>query len=87
MKSLEFTHFDEKGNPSLRYIALGESLSGQLLNFLEQFEDLTWHVLRNMGGKILGYIILGESLSGQLLGILEQFGELNGHMLNKRRGV
>ena len=31
-------------------LPLGESLSGQLLDFLEQFEDLTWHVLRNMGG-------------------------------------
>ena len=41
MRSLEFTHLDENGNPSLRYIALGESLSGQPLDFLEQFEDLT----------------------------------------------
>ena len=25
---LEFTHLDKNGNPSLRYIVLGESLSG-----------------------------------------------------------
>ena len=36
-------------------LPLGESLSGQLLNFLEQFGDITCNVLRNMKGKILGY--------------------------------
>ena len=36
-------------------LPLAESLSGQLLDFLGQFEDLTWNVLINMGGKILGY--------------------------------
>ena len=55
MRSLEFTHLDENGNPSLRYIALGESLSGQLLGNLEQIEDLNGHVLSKMRGKILGY--------------------------------
>ena len=52
---LEFTHHDENGNPSLRYIALGESLSGQLLGILEQIEDFNGHVLSKMRGKILGY--------------------------------
>ena len=55
MKSLEFTHLDENGNPSLRYIALGESLSGQLLGMLEQVGDLNGNGLRKMRGKILGY--------------------------------
>ena len=55
MKSLELTHLDENGNPSLRYIALGESLSGQLLGNLEQIEDLNGHVLSKMRGKFLGY--------------------------------
>ena len=55
MRSLEFTHLDENGNPSLRYIALGESLSGQLLGNLEPIEDLNGHVLSKIRGKILGY--------------------------------
>ena len=44
MKSLDSTHLDENGNPSLRYVALGESLSGQLLGNLEQIEDLQEYV-------------------------------------------
>ena len=52
---MEFPHSDENRNPSLRYIALGESLSGPLLGNLEQIEDLNGHVLSKMRGKILGY--------------------------------
>ena len=37
---LELPYPDENGNPNLGYIALGESLSGQLLGILEQLEDL-----------------------------------------------
>ena len=55
MRSLDFTHLDENGNPSLRYIALGESLSGQLLGILEPVEDLNGHVLSKMRGEIYGY--------------------------------
>ena len=44
MGPLEFPHPDEKGNPSLRYIVLGESLSGQLLGNLGQIKDLNGHV-------------------------------------------
>ena len=55
MRPLELTHLDENGNPSWRFIALGESLSGQLLGILEQVEDLNGHVLSKMRGKILGY--------------------------------
>ena len=55
MRSLEFTHLNENGNSSLRYIALGENLSGQLLGILEQVGDLNGHVLSKMRGKILGY--------------------------------
>ena len=54
MRPLELTHLDENGNPSWRFIALGESLSGQLLGILEQIEDLNEHILGKMGGKILG---------------------------------
>ena len=50
MRPLEFIHPDENGNPSLRYIVLGESLSGQLLDILEQIEDLNEHMLSKMGG-------------------------------------
>ena len=55
MRSLEFTQLDENGNPNLRYIALGESLSGQFLVILGQVGDLNGHVLSKMRGKILGY--------------------------------
>ena len=55
MRPLELTHFDKNGNPSLRFIALGESLSGQLLGILEQVEDLNEHMLSKMGGQILRY--------------------------------
>ena len=55
MGPLEHTHLDENGNPSLRFIALGESLSGQLLGILEQVEDLNGHVLSKMREQILGY--------------------------------
>ena len=53
-ETLEFTHIDENGNPSLRYIVLGGSLSGQLLGIPEQVEDLNGNVLSKMRGKILG---------------------------------
>ena len=53
MRPLEYTHPNENGNPNLRHIALGESLSGQLLGILEQVEDLNGHVLSKMRGKIL----------------------------------
>ena len=46
---------EEKGNPSWRFLALGEGLSGQLLGILEKVEDLNEHMLSKMGGKILGY--------------------------------
>ena len=55
MRPLEFTHPDENGNSSWRFIALGESLSGQLLGILEQVEGLNEHIMCKMGGKILGY--------------------------------
>ena len=55
MRPFEFTHLDENGNPSWRFIALGESLFGQPLDYFEQFGDLSCNFLRNMGGKILGY--------------------------------
>ena len=55
MGPLEFPHPDENGNPSLRYIALGESLSGQLLGILEQVGNLNGHVLNKMRREILGY--------------------------------
>ena len=57
MRPLDLTHINENGNPSWRFIALGESLSGQLLGILEQVEDLNGHVLNKMRGKILGYNI------------------------------
>ena len=37
LSPLWFTHLDENGNPNLRQTSLGESLSGQLLNFLEKY--------------------------------------------------
>ena len=55
MKPLGLTHIYENGNPSWRVIALGESLSGQLLGILDQVEYLNEHMLSKMGGKILGY--------------------------------
>ena len=55
MRPLELTYLDENGNPSWRFVALGESLSGQLLGILEQVEDLNEHMLSKMGGQILGY--------------------------------
>ena len=57
MRPLELTHLDENGNPIWRFIALGESLSGQLLGILEQVEDLHEHMLSKMVGQILGYNI------------------------------
>ena len=57
MRPLESTYLDENGNPNLRYTTLGESLSGPLLENLEQIEDLNGHVLSKMRGKILGYNI------------------------------
>ena len=54
MRSLDFTHIDKNGNPSLRHIALGESLSGNLLGILEQVKDLNGHVLSKMRGKFWG---------------------------------
>ena len=44
MNSLESPDLDGNGNPSLRCIALGESLSGQLLGNFEQMEDLYGNV-------------------------------------------
>ena len=41
---------EEKGNPSWRFLALGEGLSGQLLGILEQVEDLNGHDLENILG-------------------------------------
>ena len=55
MGPLDFNHPDENGNPNLRYIALEESLSGQLLGILEQVGDLNGHVLSKMREQILGY--------------------------------
>ena len=55
MRPFVLTHLDENGNTSWRFIALGESLSGQLLGILETVEDLNDHMLSKMGGKILGY--------------------------------
>ena len=55
MGPLELKHLDENRNPNLRYTALGESLSSQLLGKLEKIEDLNGHVLSKMKGKILGY--------------------------------
>ena len=66
MKSLEFTHPDKNGNPRLRYIALGESLSGQLLGILEQVDDLNGHVLSKMRGKILGYNSMQRDMNQKL---------------------
>ena len=57
MRPLGLIHLDENGNPSWRFIALGESLSGQLLGILEQVEDLNENVLSKMTGQILGYNI------------------------------
>ena len=54
MRLLELPHLDENGNPSWRFIALGKSLSGQLLSILEQVEGHNEHILSKMGGKILG---------------------------------
>ena len=50
MNPLELTNLDEDGNPSWRLIALGESLSGQLLGILEQVEDLNEYMLSKMRG-------------------------------------
>ena len=55
MRPWELIHLDENRNPSWRFIALGESLSGKLLSILEQVEGLNEHILSKMGGKILGY--------------------------------
>ena len=57
MRPLWFTHIDENGNPSWRFINLGESLSSQLLGILEQVEGLNEHMLSEMGGEIFGYKI------------------------------
>ena len=54
MRHLELTLIDENGNPSWGFIALRESLSGQLLSILEQVKGLNEHILSIMGGKILG---------------------------------
>ena len=55
MRPLELTHLDENGNPSWGFIALGESLSVQLLGIFEQAKGLNEHMLSKVGGKILGY--------------------------------
>ena len=55
MRPLEFIHLDKNGNPSLRFIVLGEPLPDQSLGILEQVKDFNEYVLRKMGGKILGY--------------------------------
>ena len=55
MRPLELTHLDENGNPSLRFIVLGEHLSDQSLGIFGQVEEFSEYVLSKMGGKILGY--------------------------------
>ena len=55
MGPLELPHPDESGNPNLRYVALGGSLSDQLWGILEQVEDLNEHMLSKMGWQVLGY--------------------------------